>query len=48
MNASTKTALVNAGNEKQKEDMAYNIRNIYILYNIYLFYLEIASKLDFY
>lgn len=45
MNASIKTALANAGNEKGKEDMACNIYNVYMLYDIYFFYLEIANKL---
>lgn len=45
MNASIKPAVANAGNEKGKKDMACNIYNIYMLYDIYLFYFEITSKL---
>lgn len=48
MNASIKTALANAGNEKGKGYMACNIYNIYMLYDIYLFFLEIASKRGFF
>lgn len=45
MNASIKTTSADTGNKKGKEGTACKIYNIFVLYDVYLFYLEIACKL---